>query len=249
MDAQNQNRCPETKKEWGMSAARKTAIFVGIFFLAGYIGIFVGDAITGPVLNAPDYLSSVYPNRTQLIIGMLVELLVNDIPVFGIGVLLFPILKKYSESIALWYLCMRLIEAVLLVVSKMNVLSLITLSREYISAGATEASYYRASGILALGGRYWVLEVLYLVFFILGALILYFILYRSKLVPRFISIWGFIAIAALIAGNLLDVPDFTQGFSAGQLLFFPIMSSEILLAVWLIAKGFNPSAIASESAR
>jgi hypothetical protein len=232
-----------------MSAARKTAIFVGIFFLAGYIGIFVGDAITGPVLNAPDYLSSVYPNRTQLIIGMLVELLVNDIPVFGIGVLLFPILKKYSESIALWYLCMRLIEAVLLVVSKMNVLSLITLSREYISAGATEASYYRASGILALGGRYWVLEVLYLVFFILGALILYFILYRSKLVPRFISIWGFIAIAALIAGNLLDVPDFTQGFSAGQLLFFPIMSSEILLAVWLIAKGFNPSAIASESAR
>jgi hypothetical protein len=232
-----------------MSAARKTAIFVGIFFLSGYIGIFVGDAITGPVLNAPDYLSSVYPNRTQLIIGMLVELLVNDIPVFGIGVLLFPILKKYSESIALWYLCMRLIEAVLLVVSKMNVLSLITLSREYISAGATEASYYRASGILALGGRYWVLEVLYLVFFILGALILYFILYRSKLVPRFISIWGFIAIAALIAGNLLDVPDFTQGFSAGQILFFPIMSSEILLAVWLIAKGFNPSAIASESAR
>jgi hypothetical protein len=231
-----------------MSAARKTAIFVGIFFLAGYIGIFMGDAITGPVLNSPDYLSSVYPHRTQLIIGMLVELLVNDIPVFGIGVLLFPILKKYGESIALWYLGMRMIEAVLLVVSKMNVLSLITLSREYISAGAAEASYYRAAGTLALGGRYWVLEVLYLVFFILGALILYFILYRSNLVPRFISIWGFIAVAALIVGNLLDVPDFTQGFSVGQLLFFPIMSSEILLAVWLIVKGFNPSAIASESA-
>ena len=239
---------PGTRKEQELKSHRSTAVFVGVFFIAGYIGIFAGNAITEPLLNAPDYLRTVYPNRAQLIFGMLLEVLINDIPVFGIGVLLFPILKKYSESIALWYFGIRLIEAALLVVSKMNVLSLITLSREYISSGAADASYYQAAGALALGGRYWVFEALYLVFFILGALILYFVLYRSKLVPRFISIWGFIAVAALIAGNLLDVPDVTQGFHAGQLLLFPIMLSELFLAVWLIVKGFSPSAIATEPA-
>jgi hypothetical protein len=231
-----------------MDSIKKTAVFVGIFFLAGYVGIFLGDAITAPILNAPDYLQTVYSRRTRLIIGVLVELLINDIPVLGIGILLFPILKKFSESIALWYFGTRAIEAVLLVVSKINVLSLITLSQEYLAAGPADAASFRASGALALGGRYWVFEVLYLVFFILGALTLYSVLYRSRLVPRFISIWGFIAVASLIAGNVLNVPDVTQGFNPGQLLLFPIMTSEILLAIWLIAKGFNPSAIASEPA-
>jgi hypothetical protein len=81
------------------------------------------------------------------------------------------------------------------------------------------------------------------VFFIVGAVILYSMLYKSKLVPRFISIWGLIAVAALTAANLIGVPDLTQGFNPGQLLYFPIMTSELLLAIWLIARGFSSSAL------
>jgi hypothetical protein len=74
-------------------------------------------------------------------------------------------------------------------------------------------------------------------------------LYKSKLVPRFISVWGLISTASLIIANVLNVPDLTHGFNPGQLLYFPIMLSEVLLAVWLIVKGFTPSAIASGSAK
>jgi len=231
-----------------MNSNRKTAIIVGVLFLAGYVGVFVGGAISGPILKAPDYLSNIYPNKTQVIIGMLVEVLLNDVPVVGIGVMLFPILKKYSESIALWYVGMRVIEAVTLIVAAISALSLITLSQEYIAAGAVDASAFQASGALAKAMRYWAGDVMLTVFFIVGALILYSILYKSKLVPRFISVWGLIAVASLIAANVLGVPDPTQGFNPGQILYFPIMLSEALLAIWLIVKGFNPSAIASGSA-
>ena len=177
------------------------------------------------------------------------QLILIDIPVVGIGVMLFPILKKYSEGIALWYVGNRVIEVVTLIVGTISALSLITISQEYIAAGAVEASSFQASGALALAGRYWATDVVTTVFFIIGALILYSVLYKSKLVPRFISVWGLISIASLIAANVLPVPDLTQGFNPGQILYFPPMASEILLAIWLIVKGFNPSAIASESAK
>ena len=232
-----------------MNTYRKTAIIVGVLFLAGYVGIFVGSTIYGPILKAPDYLSNIYPNKTRVIIGLLVEVLLNDVPVVGIGVMLFPILKKYSESIALWYVGIRVIEAVTLIIGTISALSLITLSQEYIAAGAVDASYFQASGALAQAGRYWAADVMTTVFFILGALILYSILYKSKLVPRFISVWGLIAVASLIAANVLGTSDPTQGIQPATILYFPIMSSEALLAIWLIVKGFNSSAIASGSAK
>ena len=232
-----------------MNANKKTAIIVGVLFLAGYVGVFVGDAISGPVLNTPEYLSNVYPNKTRVIIGMLVEVLLNDVPVVGIGAMLFPILKKHNEGIALWYVGMRVIEAVALIVGAISALSLITLSQEYIAAGAVDATYFHASGALALAVRHWAGDVMLTVFFILGALILYSVLYTSKLVPRFISVWGLISVASLIIANVSGVPDLTYGFHPGQILYFPIMSSEVLLAIWLIVKGFNPSAIAFGSVK
>jgi len=228
-----------------MNSSRRTAIIVGALFITGYVGVFMAEAISGSILSAPDYLSAVYPNRIRMIVAVLVELLLNDVAVVGIGVLLFPILKKYSEGIALWYAATRVIEAITLIISKISTLSLITLSQEYIAAAAPDASHFEAVGALALAGRYWAFDMINTVFFILGALILYSMLYKSKLVPRFISVWGLIAVAALTAANLIGVPDLTQGFNPGQLLYFPIMTSEILLAIWLIAKGFNPSALQS----
>jgi hypothetical protein len=231
-----------------MTTYRRIAIIVGVLFLAGYVGIFVGGAIYGPVLNSPDYLSTVYPNRIRVIIGMLVEVLLNDVPVIGIGVMLFPILKKYGESMALWYAGNRIIEAVTIIVSTISALTVITISREYIAAGAMDTSHFQATGALALAGRYWAFDVIHTALFIVGTLILFSILYKSKLVPRFISVWGLISTASLTAANVLGSADPTQGFQITSVLLFPIMTSEALLAIWLIVKGFNPSALASGSA-
>ncbi|NIW49268.1 MAG: DUF4386 family protein [Gammaproteobacteria bacterium] len=224
-----------------MDTYRKTAIIAGVLFLLGYVGVFLGSAFYAPFLDAPDYLSQIYPNKNQVILGMLIEL-INDAAVIGIPVMLYPILKKYSERLALGYLGFRMIEAVILILSKTSVLSLITLSQEYLAAGSPDASYFQAIGAVALADRSWASQV-QVVFFALSALIFYYALYQTKLLPRFLSVWGFVAVASLVAANLLPVPDLTEGFNFAQLLFLPIFLSEILVALWLIVKGFNPSAI------
>ncbi len=122
-------------------------------------------------------------------------------PFAVIGAMLFPILKRYGEGLAFWYAGMRVIEAVTLIVGTVSVLSLITLSQEYTAAGSAEAPSFQASGAFALAVRHWAADVMLAVFFIAGALILYSMLYKSKLVPRFISVWGLISIALLTAGN------------------------------------------------
>jgi hypothetical protein len=81
---------------------------------------------------------------------------------------------------------------------------------------------------------------------------LYSVLYKSKLIPRFISAWGFIAAAFLLTGSVLIMVDMFTGISGvGLELIFvtPIAVNEMVLAGWLIVKGFNPSAIASLSAK
>ena len=228
-----------------MHTNRKTAIIVGVLFLAGYLGIFLGSAFYAPILDAPDYLNQIYPNKSQVTVGMLIEL-INDVAVIGIPVMLFPILKKYSERLALGYFGFRIIESIVLIFSKTNLLSLITLSQEYIAAGSPDNSYFQILGTVALAERDWASQI-QVVFFAISALIFYYLLYQTKLLPRWLSIWGFIAVASLIAANLLPVPDLTQGFNLAQLLFLPIFLSEILVAIWLIVKGFNPVAIAVES--
>lgn len=227
-----------------MNTYRKTAIVVGALFFISYAGVFVGASIVEPVLSGPDYLASVYPNRSQLVLGVLVELL-NAIAVIGIGALLFPVLKGQNEGLALGYAGVRVVEGIASVLVSVSVLPLIDLSREYIQAGASEAVSLQASGALALAQRYWASELLLVVFFVLPALILYTLLYQSRVVPRFIPVWGFIALAMVVAGNLLPTPDMMEGFHPLHLLFFPIILNELFLAVWLIVKGFNPSAIAA----
>jgi len=233
------------EKENKVNTDRKTAIVVGILFLAGYLGIFLGSAVYAPILEAPDYLSQIYPNKTQVIVGILIEL-INDVAVIGIPVLLFPILKKYSERLALGYFGFRIVESMVLIFSKTSLLSLITLSQEYIAAGSPVNSYFQTFGAVALAERDWASQI-QVVFFALSALIFYYLLYQTKLLPRWLSVWGFIAVASLVITNLLPVPDLTQGFNLAQLLFLPIFLSEILVAIWMIVKGFNPSALVIES--
>jgi hypothetical protein len=220
-----------------MKTYRKTAIAAGVLFLAGYLGIFLGSAIYGPFVDASNYLSVIFPNKDQVVLGMFVEL-INDVSVIGLAIVLFPVLRKYGERLALGYFGFRMMEAVVLIVSKTGLLSLISLSQEFLAAGSPEGSYFQTVGAAVLADRFWASQI-QVVFFCMSALIFYYVMYRSKLLPRFLSLWGFFAVASLIAANLLPVPDLTEGFSIAQLLFLPIFISEILVALWLIVKGFN----------
>ena len=125
-----------------------------------------------------------------------------------------------------------------LIASKTNLLSLINLSESYLRAGSPDSTYFQIIGAGLLAERSWASQI-QVVFFCLSALIFYYVMHRTNLLPKFLTIWGFIAVASLIIANLAPVPDLTEGFSIAQLLFLPIFISEILIALWLIVKGFN----------
>jgi hypothetical protein len=231
------------------NSSRKIAIIVGVLFLTAMVTSLLGGGLLDSILSASDYLIAVSENETQLIIGVLLEL-INAIAVVGIGVLMFPILKQHNETIALGYLGFRIIESVFCSVIVISPLSLIALSQEYLKAGASDAPYFQTLGAISIAERASVVGLLIPVFFSLGALLFYYLLYQSKLIPRFISVWGLIGVALILTLNLLSTSNLLEvDISTGLIFALPIMTNEIFLAIWLIVKGFNPSAIASGSAK
>jgi hypothetical protein len=206
----------------------------------------LGAALIETILSAPDYLVDVSVNRTQLILGVLLEL-VNGIAIVGIAVMMFPIFKKHDEALALGYVAFRIIEAVIIIAAVISPLTLIALSQEFVKAGATDASNFQAIGTSYLAVRSLLVGQMIGIFFSLAALLFFYLLYQSKLVPRWLSVWGLISVALVLTWNLLEI--FGISISAGMLLALSMILNEIFLAIWLIVKGFNSSAIDSGAAK
>ena len=235
-----------------MNTNKKTARIVGVLFITAMVTYFLGmEIFLGPILNAPDFLINVSANSTQVIIGVFLEL-INCAVVVGIGVVMFPILKQHNETIALGHVGARIIESALLIVSAIVPLSLITLSQEYVQAGAPDASYFQALGALSVAERYLAYRMA-MIALGLGGLMFCYLLYQSKLIPRFISVWGLIGYAGLLTAMITEIFDPSLDYTVPFIFltcYLPTTLFEtLLLPIWLIVKGFNPSAIAAESAK
>jgi hypothetical protein len=223
-----------------MNTNKKTAGFVGALFLTAMVASLLGGGFVESVISAPNHLI-MSENETLLIVGVLLEL-VNAIAVIGIGVLMFTVLKRHNETMALGYFSIRIVEAVFCTMIVISPLSLIRLSHEYATAGAG-AVQFPMTGALSIAERASVSGLLIPVFFSLGALLLYSSLYQSKLLPRFISVWGFVAAVLILILNLLSTFGLELGMGLSMVFALPIILNEIFMGIWLIAKGFNPSAV------
>lgn len=225
-----------------MNTYRKNAVIVGVLFIIATAFLFIGEAVYKPILGSPDYLELAYPNRTTVIIGVLIEficvLAMPLIPIFA-----FPILKKHNEALAIGYIFFRALEAIILIsVAEINKLSLIGVSEEYLKGGV-DAAYFQTIGSAIQAENVWgdTTGLVYNIVFVIGALILYSVLYRSKLVPRWLSVWGLIAAVDLLIGAVLG--SFIEISLAIELVvILPIALQEMVMAGWLIVKGFNSAA-------
>jgi len=232
-----------------MNTYRKTAITVGILLLACTVASILGPSLVSSILNTPDYLNQLAGNSNQAIIAALLEFIWAATGA-GIAIVLYPILKKYNGALALGSVCFRVVENVFVLIGTLGLLSLFTLSQEFIAAGAPGASSFQTLGTLLLALRDWQFHVISGLAFFLGTLMYYVILYKSKLIPRWLSGWGVLGAVLSLAATVLA--SFTRDLgmaSVNTYLSAPIGLQEMVLAVWLIVKGFNPSAIASLSAK
>ena len=223
-----------------MNSVRKTAIIVGLLFITATVAYSLSDFLSNPILGGSDYLTSASENENQVIIGAFL-VLIDSVAVAGIGIVIYPILKKHNETLALGYAGARITEGVLFSVNVITILTLLTLSKEFVMTGIWDASYYQILGTLLLAAGDWSFLLGFGVAFTLSALILNFALYQSKLIPRWLSVWGFVGAALLWVYYLL------QPFSINlvDILFLPIAVQEMVFAIWLIVKGFNLGAIDS----
>jgi hypothetical protein len=222
--------------------SKKTAIIVGLLFITATVSSIMGGSLIASVIVSPGDILNVSANENQMIIGALL-VLIDAIAVAFIAILMFPILKKHNESLALGYVGLRGFEAVIFIVGAISTLSIVTLSRNY-AAGALDASHFQALGTLLVVVYDWTWVLGPLIFFALSTLPFYYLLYKSKLIPRWLSGWGFIGGILIIAQGLLSVfGSGNSGFSdtsiISMFLFLPIAVQEMVLAAWLIIKGFN----------
>ena len=231
-----------------MNHLRKNAIIVGVLFIIATVTNMLGNLSIKPILDAPDYLIQISANENLMIIASLL-VLISAFASASIAIWLYPILKKHHEALALGSVGFRLMEGMLYIIGVVALLSLLTLSQEYVTAGASNASLYQISGTLLQTVKTWAGQLGVLAF-TMGALMYYYVFYQSKLVPRWLSGWGFLGAALSLASALLAIFGLLIPLSTVFILFnLPILVQEMVLAVWLIVKGFNPSAIASGSAK
>ncbi|MEC2074900.1 DUF4386 domain-containing protein, partial [Metabacillus fastidiosus] len=201
------------------------------------------------ILNGSDYLSKGSEHANQVILGALMELILVAAAI-GTATTMFPILRKYNETIALWHVCFRFLEAIVITVGVISVLSLLTLSREFAAAGAPDIASFQASGTLLKAIHDW--TFLLGPNFMLGinTMMYSYIFYKSRLVPRFIPILGMTGAALIFICAILVMFGVIEQLSVwGAILALPVAANEMILAVWLISKGFNQSAFASMSAK
>lgn len=223
-----------------MKTNRKSARNVGALFLIVNVAFILGAAVfVEPILGVSDYFTLVAASRTQLMIGVLLELM-NGIAYLGIAVLMFPILRQHFESLVLGYVILRVVEFVMQLAADLSPLSLLALK---VEPGTAEP--LQSVGALLLAQRQSAFLMVTLTF-ALGALMFYTMLYRSALVPRFISLWGLIAAIFVLVTVGVDMFDISLNSDIESILALPMLLNELFLGLWLISKGFNTQAVVFE---
>ena len=232
-----------------MNTYRKTAIMVGVLFIVGTVAGILSVALSGPARDEARYLVDVSINANQITVAALCVLLMG-LALALVPIVLFPLLKKYNEVLALGYVVFRgTLETVIYIAMTIGWLVLIALSLEYVKAGTPDAAYFQTLGAILLAGIDATNNILIIIFG-LGALMLYTIFYRSRLIPRWLSIWGLIAIILHLTTAFLIMFRLASTLSPViGAINFPIFLQEMVMAVWLIVKGFNPAAVAAGAAK
>lgn len=227
-----------------MRTYRGSAIAVGVLFILCSATSILSIVPLGGQLVAPVDLAKLATNDTRVVLTALIEF-VWALTGAGIAIGLYPILKKFNPALALGSVAGRLAEAVFVVVGALGLLALLTVGQEVVAAGSASVAAVATTSNLVLAVREWVHGFFALIPFGVGAFMYYVVLYRSRLVPRWLSGWGLGAIVMFMVSTI--IAGFTQEFgftTVNTVLNIPIGLQEMALAIWLIAKGFDRTALA-----
>jgi len=205
----------------------------GALFLLAIASSLTGGGLLESIIGVPEFLSAIFHNEYVLKTGILMEI-VSALSVIGIAVVLFPVLKPYSERIALGYFAFRLVESIVCVFAAFIPILTATLVTSHARVGIPDGPALQNFGALLLVTRTMIVTLMVPLFFSLGALLFYSFLYQFRLVPRFISVWGFAGTLLILISTFISIKGTVQ-----VICVLPIILNEIFLGIWLLVKGFR----------
>ena len=225
-----------------METSRKNTIIAGALYLLGFIA---GILSIASAVDDPEYLIKTAANANQTLFAALFQF-VMIVAYLGIAITLYPIVKKFNERLALGFLSFRIIGTVFILIGVILLLLIMTISQDYVRTGSSNLPMFQLIGGLLRTGRDYVNHIAMIVSLNIGGIMLYLLLYKARLVPKWLSVWGIIgAIITIIASflimfRLIDIitPEY-------MIMNVPIALQELTFAIWLIVKGFDRKVITS----
>jgi hypothetical protein len=227
-----------------VNSARKIALVTGVFFMITIIPAPIAQFVLyDSVLNDVDYIVGAGADA-NVRLGAFLEVIIA-IAIIGTAVTLFPLLKRQHESFALGYVAARIFESTMIVVGIIGLLSVVTLRQEFAGVAGAEAASLVEDGRSLVAIHDWT--------FLLGPglmpglndIMLGYLLYASRLVPRALALLGIVAGPVHFASFVAVLLGVIEAASVGQVIAsIPVAAFEVILGIWLIVRGFNPSAVA-----
>jgi hypothetical protein len=234
------------KKEIELRTYRGNAIAAGVLFILCSAASIFSIVPLGETVGAPVDFAKLAGSDNAVVVTALIQFGWAATGM-GIAIALYPVLRLFNPTLALGSVAGRVVENVFILIGTLSLLALLTVSQQ--AAGFAEPSSFQATGDALVAVREWALEFVGPLAFVVGTFMYNFVMYRSRLVPRWLSGLGLVgAVSALVVPLYAS---FTQDFgftTVNSVFHIPIGLQEMVLAVWLIAKGFSAPAFASVAA-
>ncbi|MDX8360719.1 DUF4386 domain-containing protein [Cytobacillus sp. IB215316] len=221
-----------------MKTYRMTAVIVGVLYIIGTASGILSKLVTGDLLAGEDFLSKIAANPYQLNLGAFFILMMG-LSLAAMPVFLYPLFKKKNEALALGMVVFRgPLEGSVYILAVVSWLLLGVFSKEFTAAGAEEASLQVIGNVLLQAND--IMSPVTTIVFIIGAMLLYTLFYLTKLIPRWLTVWGLIGAVIYLAVDLLKLFGLSLNL---EMLYAPLGVQEMVMALWLIIKGFNLAAL------
>jgi len=219
-----------------MNAENKTSRILGVAFLLQFVTSLFSGAFLNKALLVPENITKTMTNIANNAWLMRANILVDMLTAMGIiflGAILFITLRKQNEKIAFVALGLYILEAALLAVSRISAFSLLRISEEYVKAG--HPTYLKTMGSFSFESMNYVGSTLHMLVFCLGGILFYYLLYKSGIISRILSLWGLITVIPCLIGTLFAI----FGYSVPFFIYLPYVPFEFVIGVWILVKGIK----------
>jgi hypothetical protein len=233
------------------TAVRRSAIWVGVLWIMATVLPASSIVAWSALDSGAGILTNAATHKNDVITWALLNL-AGAVAAAGVAFMLYPILRRVADTsveqgLALWYVGTRITESSMVLVAVLATWAFLPLSRGLAAAGAPDASQFQSGGTVLQSTSDLALTLAQSVFAI-GAVMLYSLLFASRLVPRWLSLWGLAAAPLFLVASLSLLWTGDPNSTLANILFAPLAVQELVLAMWLIVKGFDASALASRPA-